>query len=43
MDPLTFLKDVMRRDIEVILKRAESFIKDALEDLKRGDYWQCFT
>ncbi len=28
----------MKRDVEVLLRRAEGFIKDALEDLKRGDY-----
>jgi HEPN domain-containing protein len=28
----------MKRDVEILLRRAESFIKDALEDLKRGDY-----
>ncbi len=28
----------MKRDIEVLLRRAEGFILDALEDLKRGDY-----
>ncbi len=27
----------MKRDVEVLLRRAEGFIKDALEDLKRGD------
>ena len=29
---------MMRNDIELFLKRAESFIKDALEDIKRGDF-----
>ncbi len=28
----------MKKEVEIFLKRAESFIKDALEDLKRGDY-----
>ena len=28
----------MKREIETLLKRAEGFIMDALEDLKRGDY-----
>jgi len=28
----------VKRDIEILLRSAESFIKDALEDLKRGDY-----
>jgi len=28
----------MKREIEVLLKRAEGFIKDALEDVKREDY-----
>ena len=28
----------MKGDVEVLLRRAEGFIKDALEDLKRGDY-----
>lgn len=29
---------IMKREIETLLKRAEGFIMDALEDLKRGDY-----
>jgi len=28
----------MKKEIEVFLRRAEGFIKDAHEDLKRGDY-----
>jgi HEPN domain-containing protein len=28
----------MKKEIEILLKRAEGFTKDALEDLKRGDY-----
>ena len=28
----------MKREIEILLKRAEGFVKDALEDLKRDDY-----
>ncbi|WP_456330152.1 HEPN domain-containing protein [Archaeoglobus sp.] len=28
----------MKKDVEILLRRAESFIKDALEDLKREDY-----
>lgn len=28
----------MKREIETLLKRAEGFMTDALEDLKRGDY-----
>ena len=28
----------MKENIRILLKRAESFIKDALENLKRGDY-----
>ncbi|MEM4155909.1 MAG: HEPN domain-containing protein [Archaeoglobaceae archaeon] len=28
----------MKKEIEVFLRRAEGFIKDANEDLKRGDY-----
>jgi len=28
----------MKKEIEILLKRAEGFIKDALEDAKRGDY-----
>ena len=28
----------MKRDIEIFLRRADSFIKSALEDLKREDY-----
>ena len=28
----------MKREIEILLKRAEGFMKDALEDLKREDY-----
>ncbi len=28
----------MKEEIRILLKRAESFIKDALEDLKREDY-----
>ncbi len=28
----------MRKELEILLKRANSFILDALEDLKRGDY-----
>lgn len=28
----------MKKDVEILLKRADGFIKDALEDLKRGDY-----
>jgi len=28
----------MKKEVEILLKRAEGFLKDALEDLKRGDY-----
>ena len=28
----------MKKDVEVLLKRAEGFIKDAIEDLKREDF-----
>ena len=28
----------MKRDVEILLKRAEGFIKDAIEDLKREDF-----
>jgi len=28
----------MKREIEVLLKRTEGFIKDALEDIRREDY-----
>jgi len=28
----------MKKEIEVLLKRAKGFIKDALEDIKREDY-----
>jgi len=28
----------MKREIGILLKRAEGFVKDALEDLKRDDY-----
>ncbi|MDK2796256.1 MAG: hypothetical protein PWQ22_1509 [Archaeoglobaceae archaeon] len=28
----------MRRDVEIMLKRAEGFIRDAMEDLKRKDW-----
>ena len=30
-------QEVIKRDVEILLRGAESFIKDALEDLKRGD------
>lgn len=29
---------IMRLEIEAFLRRAEGFVRDALEDLKRGDY-----
>ena len=28
----------MKRDVEILLKRAEGFVKDAIEDLKREDF-----
>ncbi len=28
----------MKKEVKIFLKRAESFVKDALEDLRRGDY-----
>ena len=28
----------MKKDVEILLKRAEGFIKDAIEDLKREDF-----
>jgi len=28
----------MKKEIEILLRRAEGFVKDSLEDLNRGDY-----
>jgi HEPN domain-containing protein len=34
----------MKKEVEILLKRADAFVKDAVEDLKRGtSTLQCLT